>query len=299
MNYRKIYLLIISNAKSEEQQGIRLKSNGNYYERHHILPKSLFPLWSKRKSNIVLLTAREHFFCHQLLIKIYPCNEMNYALHAFITRPNSNYKVSSKEYARIKETYSKMMSLKFKGKSPKNKGLKMTDEQRQKLSKALTGRKLSDEHRKKIGEASKKRKLSEETKRKISIGNKGKIMSDEAKLKISLKNSGKKMPESAKRKLSELNKGKTLSDEHKAKISMAHKGKSFSDEHKKALSLHHHLKGKTSVYYIQDDQGNILNQFDLAKKLNLSPGYLLTLIKKKGIIYNKKYIIIEKKYEKL
>lgn len=124
-------------------------------------------------------------------------------------------------------------------------------------------------------------------------------MSDEAKLKISLKNSGKKMPESAKRKLSEINKGKTLSDEHKAKISMAHKGKSFSDDHKKALSLHHHLKGKTSVYYIQDDQGSILNQFDLAKKLNLSPRYLLTLIKKKGLIYNKKYIIIEKKYEKL
>lgn len=299
MNYRKIYMKIISNAKKEEKLGIRVRGNGNYYEAHHILPKSLFPLWIKRKSNIVLLTAREHFFCHQLLTKIYPCDKMNYALYAFISRPNSDYKISSKEYERIKETHSKMMSLKFKGKSPKNKGLKMSDEQRQKLSKALSGRKLSEEHRKKIGEASKNRKLSDEAKLKISIGNKGKKMSDEAKLKISLKQSGKKVSESTKKKLSEINKGKTLSDEHKAKISLAHKGKVFSDEHKKALSLHHHLKGKTLVYYIQDEQSNILNQFDLGKKLNLNPGYLVELIKKKGIVYNKRYTIIEKKYEKL
>lgn len=62
MNYRNIYLRVIKKAKEEELNGLRKKGNGNYYERHHILPKSLFPLWSKRKSNIVLLTAREHFF---------------------------------------------------------------------------------------------------------------------------------------------------------------------------------------------------------------------------------------------
>lgn len=70
MNYRHVYCVIISHAKSEEKLGLRKKGNGTYYEAHHILPKSLFPLWENRKSNLVLLTARERLFCHQLLIKI-------------------------------------------------------------------------------------------------------------------------------------------------------------------------------------------------------------------------------------
>lgn len=110
MNYKHIYMLIIEHAKSEEKLGIRKRGNGEYYEKHHILPKSLFPLWSKRKSNLVLLTAREHFFCHQLLIKIYPCNEMNYALTAFIRRPNADYCLSSKEYERLRKLFSETHS---------------------------------------------------------------------------------------------------------------------------------------------------------------------------------------------
>lgn len=80
MNYRHIYCKIISYAKSQEKLGLRKKGNGEYYERHHILPKSLFPLWVNDKRNLVLLTAREHFFCHKLLYKIFPCKEMSYAL---------------------------------------------------------------------------------------------------------------------------------------------------------------------------------------------------------------------------
>ena len=70
MNYRHVYMLIIEHAKSEQKLGIRKRGNGVYYESHHVLPKSLFPLWKYRKRNMVLLTAREHFFCHQLLSKI-------------------------------------------------------------------------------------------------------------------------------------------------------------------------------------------------------------------------------------
>lgn len=58
MNYRHVYMSIIAHAKAEN----RKKCDGNYYEMHHILPKSMFPLWTKKKSNLVLLTAREHFF---------------------------------------------------------------------------------------------------------------------------------------------------------------------------------------------------------------------------------------------
>lgn len=99
MNYRHIYMLIIEYTKLQN----RIKGDGNYYERHHILPKSLFPLWKNRKSNIVLLTAREHFFCHQLLTKIYSGDKMFYALHIFISRPNADYKITSREYEKLKK----------------------------------------------------------------------------------------------------------------------------------------------------------------------------------------------------
>lgn len=115
MNYRHIYMLIIERAKSEEKSGLRKRRNGEYYEAHHILPKSLFPLWKKRKSNIVLLTAREHFFVHELLTKIYPTPQMTYALHAFISRPNADYKITPREYERIKIEFSKLHSERMTG----------------------------------------------------------------------------------------------------------------------------------------------------------------------------------------
>lgn len=101
MNYRHVYMLIIEHAKSEEKLGLRKKGNGEYYERHHILPRSLFPLWETRESNLVLLTAREHFFCHQLLTKIYPSNEM-YAALFFMSSTKEN-KIGSKEYNKVRE----------------------------------------------------------------------------------------------------------------------------------------------------------------------------------------------------
>ena len=101
MNYRHIYMLVIEHAKSEEKLGLRKKGNGNYYERHHILPKSLFPLWTKNKRNLVLLTAREHFFCHQLLTKIYPTPQMFCALK-FLATDGQNKYCKSKDYERIR-----------------------------------------------------------------------------------------------------------------------------------------------------------------------------------------------------
>lgn len=100
MNYREVYCKIIKHAKNSN----RVKGDGNYYEAHHILPKSLFPKWKNRSSNIVLLTAREHFFCHQLLIKIFYTPEMVYALWR-LCNGTSNQKLycTSREYERIKQ----------------------------------------------------------------------------------------------------------------------------------------------------------------------------------------------------
>lgn len=62
-------MLIIEHAKSEMEKGLRPKTKREKlkafkempFEFHHIL-KSIFPKWSKRGTNLVALTSREHFF---------------------------------------------------------------------------------------------------------------------------------------------------------------------------------------------------------------------------------------------
>lgn len=111
MNYRRIYMLIVEHAKKEVDLGLRPKTKSfkkdfpnQYFEFHHILPKSLFPFWKNRKSNIIPLTAREHFFCHQLLEKIYPNSNMFIALWLLANDGQNNY-CSSRQYQKLKERY--------------------------------------------------------------------------------------------------------------------------------------------------------------------------------------------------
>ena len=54
MNYLNIYNSIIDRAKTRNLPG--------YTEKHHVVPKSIGG--SDDKSNIVELTAKEHFVCH-------------------------------------------------------------------------------------------------------------------------------------------------------------------------------------------------------------------------------------------
>lgn len=91
--------MIITKAKKEMVEKLRQKGNGNYYELHHVLPKSLFPLWRRKKENLVLLTAREHYFCHQLITKIWPCKQMANALFRMSTsKCNGHLAISSRSY---------------------------------------------------------------------------------------------------------------------------------------------------------------------------------------------------------
>jgi hypothetical protein len=66
MNYKRLYDSIISKAKTA--RGSRDISAG-YFEMHHILPKCLGG--GDEQSNLVKLTAREHFIVHWLLCKIH------------------------------------------------------------------------------------------------------------------------------------------------------------------------------------------------------------------------------------
>ena len=89
--YRRWYYEIIKHAQSLN----RIKSKSTYYEQHHIIPKSANG--TNSKDNLVLLTPREHFICHWLLIKFTSGNvkiKMMYALSFFTTR-----NINSRQYA--------------------------------------------------------------------------------------------------------------------------------------------------------------------------------------------------------
>ena len=68
MNYARIYNQII-----ERRLNIPFKG---YVEEHHIVPVSLGG--SNSKDNLVKLTAREHFVCHWLLVKMYKGCKISY-----------------------------------------------------------------------------------------------------------------------------------------------------------------------------------------------------------------------------
>lgn len=209
MNYRHIYMCIVMHAKSEMKLGLRPKNkfksekskfSNQYFEFHHILPKSLFPKWAKRNSNLVALTAREHFFCHQLLTKIWSSKQMTYALFAMTLDKHGHRenRLTSKEYEKLKKNYRELLS-----KIPR------TAEWRYAISKANLGKKMSKEACQKMSQAKKGKtsnrkgiKLSDETKRKISEScshhqswNKGKQTPNSTKEKIRKALTGRKRPE--------------------------------------------------------------------------------------------------------
>ena len=99
------------------------------------------------------------------------------------------------------------------------------------------GKKLSDEHKKKLSEAHKGKSVwnkgkpcSEETKKKISEANTGRHHTDEVKRKMSEQRKGKHHSEEWTRKISESNKGRRCSEETKKRISETLKGRRLSEE---------------------------------------------------------------------
>ncbi len=104
-NYLKHYNQLCSTRKLLD----RSKHNGAYYEKHHIIPKSLGG--SNSANNLVLLTAREHYIAHLLLYYHYKTiggddfRKMSFALVSMAsTNKNLNRNIlNSRQYALIKE----------------------------------------------------------------------------------------------------------------------------------------------------------------------------------------------------
>ena len=170
MNYQRIHDAIIDRARNRKLQG--------YREQHHVIPRCLGG--TDDKSNLVELTAREHFIVHKLLCEIYPNEHKLVYAYWMMSRNVSNskykrdYSVSNRDYEQAKKLFSEVSSIRQKG------------------------QKLSEEHKQKLRIAAKTRKTrapikhSTETKQKLSSLWKGTTRSLEDRKKISDGQRGKK-----------------------------------------------------------------------------------------------------------
>lgn len=86
MDYKKIYNDLISSRMLVKDVRLKERKDGMYYERHHIIMKSKGG--SNIKSNIVLLTAREHFLSHWILWRIYRDRQSALAFHKMLSKNN-------------------------------------------------------------------------------------------------------------------------------------------------------------------------------------------------------------------
>lgn len=175
--YTKWYFRIINSAQSRTEIA-------GYFEKHHIIPKSLNG--NNSKENLVKLTAREHFICHWLLVKmttgkekismVYACKKM---MHG-IGKNQERYKVSSRVYENLKTNLNQCL-----------KGRVFTDEWRKKLSDSAKIRVVNESEEIKTFKREKMIRLNKARKgikKPYQLGENNPFVRDEVKEKIKQSN---------------------------------------------------------------------------------------------------------------
>jgi hypothetical protein len=210
LHYLSRYISIITKFKNRDL----VKKEHPGFHRHHIVPRCLSG--TNEKSNIVVLSPREHFIVHHLLWKAFPQTGLTSAFRGMVGgfKHYHGNKITSRVYEQLCLDNSYI-----------RKGQKSSEETRKKISEAKKGKKHSEEHIRKNSESHKVENLSEETRKKMSDAKKGRVVSEETRRNMSESQKGKKLSEETKLKISESQKGRKKSEDHKLKISEAMKNK--------------------------------------------------------------------------
>jgi hypothetical protein len=139
-------------------------------EKHHVTPKCLGG--DNSQENIVLLTPEEHYVAHQLLVKIYPGNHsLMWSASCMTGKTGRQSGRQNKLYGWLRRRFGQMISERQKGK-------KLSDEHKAKLSAAKLGKKRPPH--------------SENTKSKMSAASKGREKSESHRLALAAAKLGKK-----------------------------------------------------------------------------------------------------------
>ncbi len=172
-DFYKEYMDIISkNKKTHIDTG--------YYEKHHIIPKSLGG--TNKKDNIVYLSAKDHFRCHKLLVNFTSGTDNQKMWSALWRMMNKqsysqkrDYDFTSEEYETARINHSIAHSIRMSGKNNPFYGKKHTEETKKSMSASkkgktyeeIFGEEFAKDMREKRKNESHNRVFSEETKEKI------------------------------------------------------------------------------------------------------------------------------------
>lgn len=154
--YTKWYYQIIKRASNRLLEG--------YSEQHHIIPKSLGG--GDAIDNLAILTAREHFICHLLLVRMTTGTfkvKMIYALSMMLANNKNQrrqYKITSRVFDKLKNDLSNIMKEKWTPSKRKEMSAKMSGE-----NNTFFGKKHSVETKEKLSN----RIVSPRTRELISI----------------------------------------------------------------------------------------------------------------------------------
>ncbi len=232
--YYTIYYEIVNRARNREL------IPGVYYEKHHIIPKSLGG--SNNSENLVHLHPKEHYICHRLLTKITigeQKQKMIYAVYMMM-RGIKRFKPTASVYEKLRN----QMREANKNRVGPNKGKNLSDIWKKKIKDSFTAERRAQISDLRKGNPTRKKgsfTVSQETRDKIAQSRKGKPTrfgphTEETKQKLKESRSKQIFTEETFKKRSESMKGRPKSEEHNLKNSLSHKGKIQSEETKRKIS---------------------------------------------------------------
>jgi hypothetical protein len=242
MDYKRIYDNLIQSRLLLKEERIKLKKQGEYFEGHHIIPKSMGGEGNKgvhRHPNIVILTAREHYIAHALLWLIHRNPPMARAFWTMFSVNSKKVVTSARMFEAVKKDIHSMWTPeKRKEASDAEKArANWTPEKREQWRKQRMENYRKPKKIKKENGDKYKRVWTEEEKRMQSIRMTGKP-----------KNHSPEHIERSRLRMIELNKKRKgnfkWSDEHKQKLRQT-----WTPEKRKEMS--ERFKGLTRTPYVK------------------------------------------------